>query len=151
MENTKRGSWSWLRRLKTKDFRRLTGVKQRTFKQMVGCLEQREADKAKTGRELELSLEDQLLLTLQYLREYPTLYRLGIDWGVHETTAGRVVKRVEEALIKYGFRLPGKRKLRAEGEGWGYEVIVVDVAESSMERPQKNSGPTTAARRNATP
>jgi hypothetical protein len=116
---------------------------------MVDCLEQREADKAKAGRESELSLEDQLLLTLQYLREYPTLYRLGIDWGVHETTAGRVVRRVEEALIKYGFKLPSKRKLRTEE--WGYEVIVVDVAESPMERPKKNKEPTTAERKNATP
>jgi transcriptional antiterminator len=148
VENTKRGSWVWLKRLKTKDFRRLTGVKQRTFKQMVECLTQREADKAKAGRESELSLEDQLLLMLQYLREYPTLYRLGIDWGVHETTAGRVVKRVEEALLKYGFKLPGKRKLKTEG--WGYEVMVVDVGESPMERPQKNSGLTTAAKRNVT-
>jgi len=115
---------------------------------MVDCLSQREADKTKAGRESELSLEDQLLLTLQYLREYPTLYRLGIDWGVHETTAGRVVKRVEEALVKYGFRLPSKRKLRTKG--WGYEVIVVDVGESPIERPQKNSEPTTAARKNAT-
>lgn len=115
---------------------------------MVGCLEQREAEKQKAGRESELSLEDQLLLTLQYLREYPTLYRLGIDWGIHETTAGRVVKRVEEALIKYGFKVPGKRKLKAEG--WGYEVIVVDVGESPMERPQKNNELTTAGRRSVT-
>jgi transcriptional antiterminator len=148
VENTKRGSWVWLKKLRTKDFRRLTGIKQRTFKQMIGCLEQREGDKQKAGRESELSLEDQLLLTLQYLREYPTLYRLGIDWGVHETTAGRVLKRVEEALIKYGFKLPGKRKLKAEG--WGFEVIVIDVAESPIERPQKNSEPTTAGRKNAT-
>jgi hypothetical protein len=87
-------------------------------------------------------------MTSQYLREYPTLYRLGIDWGVHETTAGRVVKRVEEALIKYGFKLPSKRTLRTEE--WGYEVIVVDVGESPIERPQKNNEPITAAKRSAT-
>jgi Helix-turn-helix of DDE superfamily endonuclease len=150
MKNSKRGSWKWLLKLRTKDFRRLTGVKQRSYKQMVGCLEQRETAKIKAGRDSELCLEDQVLLTLQYLREYPTLYRLGIDWGIHETTVGRIIKRVEAALLEYGFKLPGKKKLRGEG-GIHFEVIVVDVAESSMERPKKNNGVTTVARRNAIP
>jgi len=46
------------------------------------------------------------------------------------------------------FHLPGKKKLR-EG-GTAFEVIVVDVAESPVERPQKNGVNTIAGRRNVT-
>jgi hypothetical protein len=115
---------------------------------MVRCLEKREAAKIKAGRDSELSLQDQVLLTLEYLREYVTLFRLGVDWGIHETTAGRVVHRVESALLEHGFKLPGKKKLQGI-EGMNYEVVVIDVGESPIERPKKNSADTTQARRNA--
>jgi hypothetical protein len=36
-------------------------------------------------------------------------------------------------------------------EGSQFAVIVVDVAESPVERPQKNSGHTTVGRKNAIP
>lgn len=86
-------------------------------------------------------------MTLEYLRDYPTLFRLGFDWGVDETTAGRVGRKVEGMLLESGgFRLPGKRTL---GEGVSYEGIVVDV-EVAIQRPQKNSAGTTAARRDDT-
>lgn len=145
----KQGSWEWVRKLRTRDFRRLTGVKPSTFKAMVRCLEAWEAQKKRPGRPSKLSSHDQLLMTLEYLRDYPTLFRLGFDWGVDETTAGRVVRKVERILLASGaFRLPGKRKL---GEGLSYEVIVVDVGEVPIQRPEKNSAGTTAVRRNATP
>lgn len=135
-------------KLSSKEFRRLTGVKPRVYKQMVRCLEKREEGKVKPGRDPELSLQDQVMLTLEYLREYVTLFRLGVDWGIHETTAGRIVHRVESALLEHGFRLPGKKKLQGI-EGMSYEVVVIDVGESPIERPQKNSANTTQVRRNA--
>ncbi len=146
--NSKRGRYSRLRELPTKQFRRLIGVKPRTFRRMVRALEEQEKTKNKAGRPSALSVEDRLLMTLQYLREYPTLLRLGVDWGVHESTAQRMVTRTEQALLDSGkFRLPGKKILRT---GLSFEVVVVDVAESQVERPKKNSAAFTAARRSAT-
>lgn len=145
----KQGSWEWVRKLRTKDFRRLTGVKPSTFKAMVRCVEAWEAQKKRPGRPSKLSCQDRVLMTLEYLRDYPTLFRLGFDWGVDETTAGRVVRKVERILLESGeFRLPGKRAL---GEGPSYEVIAVDVGEIPVQRPQKNSAGTPAARKDATP
>jgi hypothetical protein len=147
--NTKRGSYAWLRELSAKQFRRLVGVKPRTFKRMVRALEEHEQAKTKAGRSSKLSLEDRLLMTLQYLREYPTLLRLGVDWGVHESTAQRMVTRTEKALLDSGkFSLPGKKTLKP---GTSFEVVVVDVAESSIERPKKSNDTSIVARRNATP
>jgi len=55
---------------------------------------------------------------------------------MHESTAHRTVKRIEDILIKSGkFRLPSRRQLlRTTAE---IEVVVVDVAETEIERPKK--------------
>lgn len=67
---------------------------------MVNALEQREQQKTKKGRTADLSLEDQLLLALQYWREYRTYFHLSVSWGLSEATACRIVKRVEDILIQ---------------------------------------------------
>lgn len=76
-------------------------------------------------------------MTLEYLREYRTPVHIAKDWGVYESTAFRVVRKVEDILIKSSrFKLPGKKKLlESEVEP---KVIVIDVTESTIERPQKN-------------
>jgi hypothetical protein len=51
--------------LKPTDFKRFCGVKPHTFAMVVKALQQREQQKKKKGRDSDLSLEDQLLLTLQ--------------------------------------------------------------------------------------
>jgi hypothetical protein len=57
---------------------------------------------------------------------------------------------VEDILTKsQAFKLPRKKALQpADHE---IEFIVVDVAETPVERPKENSKPTTAARRSGTP
>jgi hypothetical protein len=50
--------------LKPTDFKRFCGVKPHTFAAMVKALRQRERQKKKKGRDQDLSLEDQLLLSL---------------------------------------------------------------------------------------
>src|SRR3972149_4252389 len=51
-------------------FRRLTGVKHKTFNRMIEILKEADAQKKKYGgRKNKLSIEDQLLLSLEYLRE----------------------------------------------------------------------------------
>jgi hypothetical protein len=38
----------------------------------------------KSGRPPKLTVEDQVLLTLEYWREYRTLFHLATSWGLHE-------------------------------------------------------------------
>jgi hypothetical protein len=88
------------------------------------------------GSHAKLSIPDQTLLTLQYWREYRTYFHIASNWGIHEATAYRTVKRIEDILVKASeFRLPGKRQLQQSGTE--IEVIVVDVAETEIERPKK--------------
>ncbi len=139
-----------VRALAAADFRRLLGVKPETFEAMLAALVAREAAKKKRGRPPDLSLEGQLLLTLQFWREYRTQYHLAMEWQVAENTVRRAIERVENALIKSGkFALPARP--RAGGSEQAWSVVVVDVTEHPVERPKKSSAPATRARKSATP
>ena len=82
------------------------------------------------------SLEDQILMTLSSLREYPTFFHLGIKWGINESNSYRIVIRTEKFLIKSGvFNLPGKKHLN-RNQNEEIETVVVDVSEHEIERPQ---------------
>ena len=131
-------------------FKRRTGIYPETFCAMESVLVEREHTKKKSGRPAALSPAEQLLLTLEFWREYRTFAHLGDDWGVHETTVQRTVERVEAALMASGqFRLPGKKVLK-EAEHV-FQIIAIDAAETPCERPKKTSVPGTAARKSATP
>ncbi len=53
---------------------------------MVRLVKCKEKQKKKPGRPSKLIIEDQILLTLQYLREYRTYYHIGQDWKIEDKT-----------------------------------------------------------------
>jgi hypothetical protein len=142
-------TYEQMKHLEPGDFKRACGVSPTTFEHMAQVLREHAQRKVKPGRPPKLSLEDQLLLTLQYWREYRTYFHLGLSWGIDESVVCRTVQRIENLLIKSKtFHVPGKKRLRTGGSA--LTAIVVDVAEIPVERPQKNSGPTIVERKNAT-
>jgi hypothetical protein len=129
-------TYEQVKTLKPTEFKRLCGVYPDTFKDMVTVLKAEKVWQKKTGRPSKLSTEDQLLITLEYWREYRTYFHRGNSWGVNESTAYRIVRKVENILIKSGlFNLPGKKALLESNSE--IEVIVVDVSEQEIERPKK--------------
>jgi hypothetical protein len=139
-----------LRKLPGAGFRRLLGVKPQTYAAMLAAYERWAQAKKKPGRPPALSLEEQLVLALEFWREYRTHYHLAVDWQVDESTVRRTIERVENALIKSGaFSLPARRQAGGADQQW--KVVVVDVTESPVERPKKSSAPATQGKRNATP
>src|SRR4028118_2343394 len=138
-----------LQKLSGGEFKRLCGVSRDTFSEMVEVLRPQLERLGQRGGQNKLSVEDQLLVTLEYWREYRSQFHIGTSWGLHETTVGRIVRKVEDLLIKCGkFRLPSKRQMYQPG--WEWKVMVIDVSEMEIERPQTNRNTTTAASRNAT-
>ena len=132
-------------------FKRYCGVKPETFQRMVTVVSDHlSKTRVKTGRPPKLSVEDQVLMTLEYWREYRTFFHIARTWGIHESSVWRTIRRVEDVLTKSkAFTLPGKKKLQlAEHE---IEFIVVDVAETPVERSKKSRKPSTAGRRSDTP
>ena len=108
-------------------FRRITGVKRATFDKMVEILRKGYAEKhQRRGRTPKLSIEDLLLATLEYLREYRTYAHIAASYGIAESNIYRGIKWVEDTLIRDGsFSLPGRKApLKCETE---YEVILVDA------------------------
>ena len=128
-------------------FRRITGVKRTTFEKMIEILKKSYAEKhRRRGRNLKLSIEDQLLAALEYWREYRTYAHIAASYGIAESNMYRNIKWIEETLIKDGtFSLPGKKKLVKSDAA--YEVILVDATETPVERPQKNKENITPGKR----
>ncbi len=144
-------SYEQIKDLRPALFKRYCGVKPATFQRMVEVVSDHlSKTRVKTGRPPKLSVEDQVLMTLEYWREYRTFFHIARTWGVHESSVWRTIRRVEDILTKSkAFTLPGKKKLQlADHE---IEFIVVDVAETPIERPKKSRKPTTVARRSDTP
>lgn len=141
-------TYAKLKELAPEAFRRYSGVKPETFRVMLEVLEKVEECKKKAGRPSKLDLADQLLLTLSYWREYRTQFHVALSYGVHETTATRIINKVEDALSASGrFSLPRKQAAEAEQE---WLVVVIDSTETPIERPKKSSVGSTAARKSAT-
>lgn len=118
-------------------FRRLTGVKRTTFNKMVEILEQSiQSRKTTKGRKKKLSIENMLLMTLEYIREYRTYFHISQSYSVSESNAYKTVKWVEDTLIKHpDFALPGRKALlKSDME---YEVVLIDASETPIERPKK--------------
>ena len=98
--------------LKEEDFKRAIGVSQKMFEKMVKIIKR---SLRTFGRPPVLSRENQLLMTLMYLREYRTEFHIGLTYGVSSSTVCQVIKKIENVLMKSGeFCLPGKKALQSD-------------------------------------
>lgn len=138
-------------RLNDRDFKQIIGVERATFDKMVEILEEAYANKPRKwrgGRKKKLTIEEQLMLTLKYNRQYVTQKELAFEFEVGEATVCDTIKWVEYTLVKDGtFSLPGKKALLEDDS---IEVVLIDVTECPVERPQKNRKNGIPVKRNGT-
>jgi hypothetical protein len=140
-----------IKKLSEVEFRRLTGVKKPTFEKMAEVLQESRAHKkARGGRKNKLSVEESLLMALEYLREYRTYFHIATNYGISEGYAYKVIKWVEDTLIKSKvFSLPGRKALlKSDVE---YELVLVDASETPIQRPKKNNENTIQERKKGIP
>ena len=136
--------------LEDEKFRRLTGIKRTTFEKMIEILRESSKKKqARGGRKPKLILEDQLLMALEYIREYRTYFHVSQSYSVSESTCYETIKWIENTLIKHpDFALPGRKALlKSDME---YELVLIDATETPIERPKKDKSIFTPAKRNDT-
>jgi hypothetical protein len=94
------------------------------------------------GRNFDLTVRDQILLTVIWLRKYPTQELLGYLFGVSDTSAGRVVKRLLPMLDTAGRATmkmpdPGRKKRRQLSDlltDIPELVVVIDTFEQRVQR-----------------
>ena len=136
-------------RLGEEDFKQVIGVEKETFTAMLGTLRDAYAARhRRRGRHASLALEDILFMALKYWRQYITQKELAFEFGVGEATVHGWIVWTEDVLVKCGtFSLPGKKALLEDA---GIEVVLVDVTETPVERPKKNSAAGIRARRSGT-
>ncbi|MBF2006224.1 MAG: transposase family protein, partial [Chlorogloeopsis fritschii C42_A2020_084] len=95
-------SYEQIKDLPASEFKRLCGVHIATFGKMVEVLKPELVRTGKKGGQPKLSVEDHLLVALEYWREYRTYFHISKSWGIHESTVCRIVRKVENILIKSG-------------------------------------------------
>lgn len=97
------------------------------------------------GDDFDLSTADQLLLTVIWLRQYPTNEVLGFLFGVSDSTASRARTRCLPTLEKAGrdtMRMPDpgvakRKRLPALLKGTPGLVVVIDSFEQRTQRPKR--------------
>lgn len=121
------------------DFTRLVGVSPSTFaiileKLMVAIDVYRSKNPIrKRGRKSEFSLQDQLLLTLLYLRQYDTLLALGTQFNISESYAQKRYVFISSMLLR-ALDLPDEKSLSLSN----IHILATDVTEQPIERPLKD-------------
>lgn len=138
--------------MKAGKFKRLTGVSKEVFEQMLEVVTTYKQSRRKhpsRGVPPKLSYADKILLMLMYYREYRTQFHIAVAYSIAESTVCEIIKETESILLKDNrFQLPGKKALlKADNE---FEIVLVDVTESPVERPKKNSAVTIPAKRSGT-
>jgi hypothetical protein len=79
-----------------------------------------------------MTTELKLLLTLNYLRHYPTFSNLGAMFGISESYANKIFHKTIDYLLK--FIHPKKTNELSLDDVC---TVVIDVAEQEIERPVK--------------
>ena len=114
-------SWKKLYKKSDNEFRRITGIKKTTFAFLIKLLLPKwKALRLAGGPKPKLKLEEQLLLSLSYWRNYGTYLETGSKYGVSESRAWEISRWIEDILIhEKALSLPGKKALLAEKK---YEI-----------------------------
>ena len=125
---------------KPEEFLRTVGLSQEDFLHLHGklaaYLDEQKALNPLTRRgrkDSKLALEDRLLLTLYYLRHYPTLINLAAVFGISESYCHKIYARTARLLAKVE-KLPNRKALMEDSVA----TVVIDVSEQPIERPVKN-------------
>jgi len=117
------------------EFTRLVGVNFGTFQIILEKLEaeilryKRQKPMRQRGLKSSLTIADQLLLTLLYLRQYQTFLQLGEMFSISESYAQKRYTFISKRLLKV-LDLPDDKSLTAENL-----KVIADVTEQEIERP----------------
>ena len=126
-----------VKELKGEAFRRLTGIQRNPFEAMAAVLSATKCKhKAAGGKPNTLRVENQLLMMLEYWREYRTYFHIGQAYGISESAAYRHIKWCENTLAKSkSFRLPGRKAVAASDRA--FDVVLIGATKTPIERPKK--------------
>lgn len=119
--------------------KRLFGLDFVQFEQALGKVQTRidqylqENPLSNRGIEADFSVANQLLLTLEYLRQYPTFLSLGFSYGISESYCNKIFHKMRPILADVvGLKNPEKLAYK------DVKTVIVDVTVQPIEKPQQN-------------
>ena len=133
------------------EFTRLVGVNFGTFQIILEKLEneitrfKQQKPMRQRGLKSSLTIADQLLLTLIYLRQYHTFLQLGEMFSISESDAQKRYAYISKRLMKT-LDLPNAKDLTSENL-----KLVADVTEQEIERPRKEQKSYYSGKKSDTP
>ena len=132
-------------------FKRTTGLSKLQFANLLKRVEIFLSE-AKTrnpmkrrGQKGQMSLADKLLLTVYYLRHYPTFDSLRQVFGISESYANKLYHYFSHILLKVLSLTSRKHLLEAN-----LEALLMDVSEQPIERPQHKQRAYYSGKKNGT-
>jgi len=131
----------------SKEYLRQIGISEEKFNMLLVKLTD-EIDKDRQENSLSrrgikskvLTIELKLLLTLTYLRHYPTFASLGDMFGISESYANKIFHKIINYMIKFIH----PKKINEE-----VNALVVDVTEQEIEKPIKKQKSYYSGKKNA--
>jgi len=122
-----------------KEFKRETGLSHASFSALVDKVttyidaKKQSHPLTRRGKQTsKLSQEDLVLLTLYYLRHYPTFSNLGDVFDLSESYACKIYHRYARIMIQVEKVANRKHLLELKPE-----TVIIDVSEQPIERPVK--------------
>ena len=122
------------------EFKRITGISKESFESLYNKVDDHIiAQKScnpitKRGRKpSKLSLHDCILITLYYLRHYPTFKNLGNIFNISESYCQKIYTRYARIIAQVE-TLPNRKELINDPP----ETLIIDVSEQPIERPVKH-------------
>ena len=123
----------------SKDYLRQVGISEEQFSFLLKRLEQEIAKDLQNNKMKKrgvpskvMTTELKLLLTLGYLRHYPTFINLGAAFGISESYANKIFHKTINYMLR--FIHPKKTNELSLDDVC---TVVIDVAEQEIERPIK--------------
>ena len=120
-------------KLNAAQFLRVTGLRKSQFDSLLVLLTDyvKLAWSSRGRQDSKFSLSDKLLITLRYLRDYPTFLVLGNEFDISESYAHKIFTKVSCALVRI-LKLP-------DVQGLTLDTIIIDVTEQRTEKPKKTN------------
>ena len=144
-------SYEKVEKLSEKEFKLITGVTREVFNSMLAVLRKKHALEHAQGGRPGLPVEVRLTLSLEYWREYRTFRHMANDHQIAKDAINRAVVWVEDVLSESDeFKLKELKERFKAGEESSISVIIVDVEEQPIERPELNQGDSYSGKKNVT-
>ncbi len=125
------------------NFKRMTGISKEYFQNLCDKTEtyieeekKRNPLKQRGVKKSQLSLVDCVLLTIYYLRHYPTFINLADVFDISESYCHKIYSRYARILVKVE-TFPNRKNVLENPP----ETVIIDVTEQPIERPVKGKKP----------